>query len=144
MGENKCGECTVCCTLSVVEEVDKKAGEDCKHCILKKGCGIYKTRPQVCKDFECAYLQSNTPSELRPDKCGVMFVKINDRIFTGIAVPGISITDIAKGQINAFNKQGFSVIMLKEKTKPLILSPKNHDKEEIYKEYLTELNNGNL
>ena len=144
MGENKCGECTVCCTLSVVEELDKKAFETCNHCILKKGCGIYNKRPKVCKDFECAYLQGGKNIEQRPDKCGVMFFKINNNIFAGVLVPGVDYTDVAKTQIAVFREQGYSVILFKEKTKPFIALAEGHNKEEIYLEYLKEIKIGNI
>jgi hypothetical protein len=146
MGENKCGECTVCCTLSVVKELDKEAGVTCKHCISKVGCGIYEKRPQDCKDFECAYLESKTDNEaLRPDRCNVMFFKKSDRIFVGAVVPEKPITDIARGQIESFKKQGYSVVMIKLFEKPHIEVAEGYTKEEIWKEYINSLNiNGNV
>jgi hypothetical protein len=146
MGENKCGECTVCCTLSVVKELNKEAGETCKHCISKVGCSIYEERPQDCKDFECAYLQSGTDNvSLRPDNCNVMFFKKSDRIFGGVVAPKKPITDIARGQIEAFRKQGYSVVMLKLFEKPHIELAEGHNREEIWKEYINILKeNGNI
>lgn len=142
---NICGECTVCCTLSVVEELDKGPGETCKYCVLQKGCSIYEKRPQVCKDFECAYLQAGKDIEMRPDKCGVMFFKNSDRIFTGVLVPGVEVSNKAKGQIESFNKQGISVIVFKlGESKPIIMNPPEHNKMVIYAEYLTILKNGNI
>jgi hypothetical protein len=29
---------------------------------------IYEQRPQVCKDFECLWLASDMPEEMRPDR----------------------------------------------------------------------------
>jgi hypothetical protein len=142
---NKCGECTVCCTLSVVKELNKKAGETCKHCISKVGCGIYEERPKDCKDFECAYLESGTNNiSLRPDNCGVMFSKRNERIFSGTLVPGVPVTDTAMKQIVAFNNQGYSVVLLELGEKPHIKLAQGHDKETIHKEYLNLLKNGNI
>ena len=144
--ENKCGECTVCCTLSVVKELNKTAGETCKHCISNIGCGIYEERPKECKDFECAYLESGTTNiSLRPDNCNVMFFKKSDRIFTGVVVPDKPITDIARGQVEAFKQQGYSVVMIKLFKKPHIEVANGHTKEEIWKEYINLLNiNGNI
>lgn len=142
MGE--CGECTVCCTLSYVKELDKKPWDTCGHCILKKGCSIYTKRPNECKEFECAYYQGGTNIELRPDKCGIMFVKKNDRIFTGIVVPDTSITDMAKKQIVSFNKQGYSVVLLTKNEKPVLVVAPGHNEQEIKEEYIKLLKNGNL
>lgn len=144
--ENRCGECTVCCTLSVVKELNKKPWETCKHCISNVGCGIYGEHPGECKDFECAYLESGTNNiSLRPDNCNVMFFKKSDRIFVGAVVPNKPITDIARGQVEAFKNQGVSVVMLKQFQKPHIEAAHGHRKEEIWKEYINLLNiNGNI
>lgn len=141
MGE--CGDCTACCTLSYVKEINKEAWDTCKFC-KNNGCSIYNERPQDCRDFECAYLQGANNIELRPDKCGIMFFKKNDRIFCGALVPDVPITDIARGQIEAFKQQGFSVILLKQFAKPLLDLAEGHDKEEIWKEYINSLMNGNV
>jgi hypothetical protein len=139
----ECGDCTACCTLSAVSELNKKAGEHCVHCI-NNGCAIYGKHPQVCKDFECAFLQGGTNIELRPDKCGVMFFKKSDRIFCGMPVPGVAVTDLAKGQINSFLGQGYSVVLLKIGERPHIKLAEGHDENEVYEEYMNLLTNGNV
>ena len=140
---NKCGECTVCCTVSVVEVIDKKVWETCKYC-SNNSCSIYGDHPKVCKEFECAYLESGSNIELRPDKCGIMFVKKNDRIFTGMLVPNTSITDMAKRQIVSFNKQGYSVVLLTKDENPVLVIAPGHNENEIREEYIKLLENGNL
>jgi len=139
----KCVECTVCCTLSVVSELNKKAWEQCFNCV-NDGCKIYGNHPQVCKDFECAYLQGGKDIELRPDKCGVMFWKKSERIFCGASMPGIPITDLALKQIASFKNQGYSVVLLKMGEKPHIELAKGHNEKIVYKEYTDLLRNGNL
>jgi len=140
MNKGECGECTVCCTLSVVKELNKEAGETCKHCISNKGCGIYGEHPQECKDFECAYIESGVKNiDLRPDKCDVMFFRKTDRIFVGAVVPNKTVSDTARGQIEAFKRQGFSVVMLKLFQRPHIETAESHDREDIWKEYINSL-----
>ena len=139
----ECGDCTACCTLSVVPEINKRAWEKCTHCV-NNGCSIYEKRPQLCKDFECAYLQGGKDIKFRPDKCGVMFVKRSERIFSGILVPDTPISDTAKRQISSFKEQGYSVVMLKRGEKPHIELAENHNKEKVYNEYLNILKNGNV
>jgi len=143
MTKGECGDCTVCCTLSVVKELNKKVGEACKLCI-SNSCSIYGNHPQVCKDFECAYLQGGTNIELRPDICGVMFSKKSERIFSGMVVPNVTITDLAAKQIVSFKKQGYSVVMLKLGEKLHFEIADGHDKETIQKEYFNLLKNGNV
>jgi len=67
---NNCGECDICCKVFNIPEINSPKGEDCQFC--DSGCRVYETRPQVCIDFECAYLVNNWREELRPDKCGVV------------------------------------------------------------------------
>jgi hypothetical protein len=138
-----CDGCTACCTLLPVTEINKPRNVTCEHCAV--GCSIYKDRPQSCRDFECAYLQGNNiPESLRPDKCGIMFIKKTDRIFVGFLVPGVKITEEAKGQIDSFQKQGFSVILFSTKEeKPLLKLSKKHRTSEIIAEY-NETLNGNI
>lgn len=136
-----CGNCSVCCTVCVVPDFDKKAGE---HCIKNgNGCQVYGNHPQVCKDFECAYYQGGNDLELRPDKCGVMFFKKNERIFCGVVNPDKAPTALARGQVSSLNDQGYSVVMMKIGEKVHIMLANNHDAKEIYSEYVGILN-GNL
>jgi len=139
----ECGECTVCCTLSAVPELNKKAWEQCFNCV-DNGCEIYGKHPQVCKDFECAYLQGGRDVKFRPDKCGVMFWKKSKRIFCGAAMPGVPIADLALKQIGSFKNQDYSVILLKPGEKPHIELAKGHNEKEIYEEYINLLRNGNV
>ena len=53
-----CDGCTLCCKVMGVAELDKKPGVECTHCIVGTGCGIYGSRPQMCREFNCYYLQN--------------------------------------------------------------------------------------
>ena len=136
----ECGECTACCTLLPIEPIDKPVNTLCEYC-NGYGCRIYDTKPQTCTEFECAYLQADgVPEALRPDKCGIIFIKKTDRIFTGAIMPDTKTSDIAKGQIHAFNTQGYSVVLISvnEKAPHLILA-KDHNAEAIMGEYVEVL-----
>jgi hypothetical protein len=66
----ECGECTLCCKLMTVVDLNKPAGTWCPHCTSRGGCGIYETRPQECRDFVCAWLQSDALDEQwKPSRC---------------------------------------------------------------------------
>lgn len=139
----KCGECRVCCTVLPIEEISKPIGTVCPH--YCDGCKIHNTKPQVCADFNCAYLEASDliPITLRPDQCGVMFFKNNERIFSCIVSEDIGMTDVAKNQIASFNRQGYSVILLSLDKQPHIILAEGHIASEIYKEY-TGILNGNI
>ena len=71
----ECGGCVACCkTLEIQDpQIAKPADTLCKHC-TGHGCGIYDTRPPVCRDWYCLWRRDqNLPDQLRPDQCGVIF-----------------------------------------------------------------------
>lgn len=51
-----CGSCTMCCKLYPVPVMDKPQNVWCRECKPGKGCGIWETRPQFCRDFHCHYI----------------------------------------------------------------------------------------
>ena len=134
-----CGDCTACCNVLLIEDINKQAYTPCQHC--DGGCAIYDTKPQTCNEFECAYLQAkDVPELLRPDKCGIIFIKRTDSIFSGLILPDVEVSDAAKGQVNAFNAQGFSVVLKKQNAnKPHIMLSEGHNADEIYSEYKEQL-----
>lgn len=141
---NECGGCTACCTLLPIEAIAKPINTTCPYS-TGKGCSIYDSKPETCTEFKCAYLEGDKiPVELRPDKCGIIFIKHTDRIFSGVLIPEATITNAAKGQIESFNSQGYSVILLslKEK-KPHLMLAKGHEAEIIMTEYRDKIN-GNI
>lgn len=68
-----CGTCNLCCTALHIKEFDKPANVPCEHLSKTgKGCGIYESRPPVCRGFRCAWLTGNIPSEMRPDRTHIV------------------------------------------------------------------------
>lgn len=64
-----CGTCSMCCKIARVDYFKKPAGQWCVHCVIGKGCGIYETRPKVCRSFLCLWMQNpNLGPEWKPDK----------------------------------------------------------------------------
>ena len=103
-----CGECTLCCDLLPVKWLDKPANTTCVHC--DKGCLIHETKEEECVSFECSWLQSNVDNDqLRPDRCGVVFEKVDDKTFYGNVVLGGKISDLARRQMQNFVDQGYTV-----------------------------------
>jgi hypothetical protein len=52
----QCVDCSLCCKLLGVEEIQKPVGEWCDHCKPGHGCLIYESRPAACKHFACQWL----------------------------------------------------------------------------------------
>lgn len=124
-----------CCTMLQIDAIDKPANVQCRHC--DNGCAIHAMKPQTCADYECAYYQGkDVPLSLRPDNCGIIFTKKSDRIFSGVLVSGVPVADVAKAQIQAFNEQGYSVVLInaeKMSLKPMLSA--GHDPQEIEQEF---------
>jgi hypothetical protein len=64
-----CGTCTLCCKLFPVPPLEKPAGKWCPHVVQGKGCGIHLTRPGMCRDFDCQWLQNpDLGPEWKPER----------------------------------------------------------------------------
>ncbi len=71
---NTCGDCTLCCKLLGVVELQKPVGDWCGHCrnTPPRGCDIYSTRPQTCRNFMCGWLVWNFPEKYKPNRSHVI------------------------------------------------------------------------
>jgi len=74
-----CGECSFCCKVLEIVEFEKPAGLWCEHCQKSGGCGVYETRPGVCRDYECLWKGDRAlGAQLRPDRVGVILMEDPD------------------------------------------------------------------
>lgn len=71
-----CGECTACCTVLAIAELDKPIGITCVHASLK-GCGTYETRPKSCREYLCLWKLGFGTMEERPDRLGLVMSPMN-------------------------------------------------------------------
>lgn len=122
----KCGECYLCCVLPEIVEADSADNEICRHCApARKGksCKIYARRPQVCKDFWCMWAQMPyVGPDIRPDKIGMFFIKLSENTIVARQDPAEKLTPFGAAQIDAFNKQGYSVFLVQGNQRKLYLS----------------------
>lgn len=63
----KCGPCRQCCITLEVPSLGLAQDEPCPK-LCGKGCSIYAGRPNVCRDFECAWLLGLLGPADRPDR----------------------------------------------------------------------------
>jgi hypothetical protein len=63
----RCGQCTLCCKLVPVSEIDQPANQRCVHQRSFKGCAIYANRPTTCRLWSCVWLTGDDPALSRPD-----------------------------------------------------------------------------
>src|SRR5260370_14543633 len=68
ISERRCGDCSLCCKLAKVDELEKPSGVWCRHCAPGRGgCTIYETRPSVCRNWACSWIvDSSLGPEWRP------------------------------------------------------------------------------
>lgn len=81
----ECGSCSLCCKVLAVPELEKPGNTWCKDCNKSGGCAIYESRPSICRDFQCLWLQfDDMPDELQPNRCKVILTPTKDNHEQGI------------------------------------------------------------
>lgn len=90
--DRACGDCTVCCTVLMVNSPDfaKPAGVPCRH-LTTQGCGIHPVRPTICRTWFCAWRRvAELPDAARPDRSGLLvsmnFVDRPTNLFEGVSI----------------------------------------------------------
>lgn len=85
----KCGECSVCCIVGYVPEIEKPAHTPCPFIKTDKcgSCSIFDSPdlPKVCQTYKCSWLNGYGNENDRPDKSGYMLtdnILENQRYFT--------------------------------------------------------------
>jgi len=68
----ECGDCSLCCRLLLIDEgidIDKPADVWCRHCRPGNGgCSIYADRPQICREFQCAWRCGDLGDHWKPSR----------------------------------------------------------------------------
>jgi len=68
-----CGSCGLCCKILRIDELEKPMGQWCPNFKAGRGCTIYGTHPQSCRNYQCLWLISpSMPDAVRPDRCKVV------------------------------------------------------------------------
>ena len=58
--QRECGDCSLCCKVLRIPELEKPKDHWCFNFVRGRGCGIYPDRPQSCRTFHCAWLTEPT------------------------------------------------------------------------------------
>ena len=58
--QRQCGDCSLCCKVMKIPELQKPKDEWCPNFVRGRGCGIYADRPHSCQVFHCAWLTDLT------------------------------------------------------------------------------------
>src|SRR4051812_22220103 len=114
----ECGDCTLCCDLVGVGEIDKPPFTVCRFLSSpltpgKHGCTIYKERPRGCRQWSCLWLTSpDWPDELRPDRCGVVVDPLLDVLGLNGETMACGQIWVARGHEDDFNKRLIMSVIL--------------------------------
>ena len=69
-GPRQCGDCSLCCKVLGIPELDKAKDHWCPNFTAGTGCRIYADRPPSCHDFVCRWLADPTMGpEWKPSVC---------------------------------------------------------------------------
>ena len=84
-----CGECTLCCYITLVPEIGKKRYVQCPQCSGDK-CSIYSTRPDACRKYSCRWASEEWEESLWPNKCHTIFETLpNCSIYVALIDPRV-------------------------------------------------------
>lgn len=135
----ECGSCTMCCKLTEVPELQKPVNEWCPACEIGTGCNHYETRPQSCTSFSCDWLLSEMKDDLRPDRCGVVFEKMNgeDIVLVLRAYKEQELSDRVRQIIGDIVMRGFSVAV---NGKPVRIIPHKRTTAQAVFDRIQEMN----
>lgn len=69
-----CGNCNACCTGKLKGVAYGNLFDPNRKCVflVEEKCSIYKTRPSLCREYQCAWSENLLYEEMRPDLCGVI------------------------------------------------------------------------
>jgi hypothetical protein len=73
----------MCCKLTEIDSLKKPSGKWCSHAIHGRGCGIYLSRPNDCREFYCDWMLSDALSDVwKPSKCKFLILTGMDGVIS--------------------------------------------------------------
>lgn len=122
MEPRQCGECSLCCKLLGVRELQKPRNVWCKHnhADKTKGCTIWNKEgyPETCGGFKCGWLDREDvlPDSMRPDRVHAFITGFSEG--RGIAIyvdPGYPLAhrqEPWKSLLDGCWRQGLTIIAM--------------------------------
>lgn len=121
--KRECGECTACCEVMIVPELQKPANNKCVY--ANNGCSMYEHRPPTCRDWNCLWVQGRFGNKERPDKTKFVSWIMPSSQSAQWGHPVVAIREIKEGSsvvpagdraIKKLTGSGASVIVIKRDT----------------------------
>ena len=107
-----CDGCGACCTVLNVPQLNSPAYESCRH-LCAGGCGIYESRPEICRVYFCEWALGNAPEWMKPNVCGVVpgHAKGHTAMHLHEVWPGASESAQVRAFIRMANSKGRQVVV---------------------------------
>ena len=129
----QCGDCSLCCKLLGIPELDKPKDVWCPNFLAGAGCRIYADRPASCHNFVCRWLSDPMMGpEWKPSVCK-MVVDSKPSLFVVHVDPAVSRPWRAERYFSVLKRlsaQGLSkgtIVMVIERRRTIVILP---DREE--------------
>lgn len=131
MNENRrqCGDCSLCCKVLGIPELEKPKDSWCANFTAGIGCRIYERRPLSCRNFSCRWLDDPTMGpEWKPSSCK-MVVGSRPGLFVVHVDPAVSQPWRAEPFLSVLKRlsaQGLNkgvIVMVIEKRRTIVILP---------------------
>jgi len=69
----RCGDCSLCCTVMAVGEINKPENVKCSKLTVMGKCSVhYNGKPESCTTYQCLWLAGAMPEELKPSRSRIV------------------------------------------------------------------------
>lgn len=128
-GARECGDCSLCCKVLGIPELDKPKDAWCPNFAAGCGCRIYAGRPPSCQSFSCRWLTDlDMGPEWKPSVCK-MVLDSRPRMLTVHVDPAVSRPWRAEPYYSVLKRlaaQGLTrnvIVLVIEKRRSLVVLP---------------------
>ena len=86
-----CGAYSLCCKVLGIDtpKSTKPPRQWCQHCTPGRGCGIYETRPPICRNYACAWLVGSGLGAAWYPLLSKMVVILDSVVWVLWSIPGL-------------------------------------------------------
>ena len=127
--QRQCGDCSLCCKVLGIPELDKPKDTWCPNFLAGAGCRIYADRPSSCRNFVCRWLSDAMMGpEWKPSVCK-MVVDSKPSLFVVHVDPAVSRPWRAEPYFSVLKRlsaQGLAkgtLVMVIERRRTIIILP---------------------
>jgi hypothetical protein len=127
--QRQCGDCSLCCKVLGIPELDKPKDHWCPNFAAGAGCVIYNDRPPSCRNFACRWLTDPTMGpEWKPSVCK-MVVDSRPSLFVVHVDPAVLRPWSAEPYISVLKRlsaQGLTkgvIVMAIERRRTIVILP---------------------